>query len=462
MHWILEITDENQPAQVMELAPGEYRIGRATVSEVHLDDRSVSKLHATLHVSTDGVLTVRDEKSANGTRVDGKPVIEKRLAGRAEIQIAGFRLMLSPPDIVLGKPKKGFLPDARMIFIAVMVLFLSVVILTSHLQMKGTLKAFREKGSLSHGATLVTWLGEMNRYFLSGKHHDQLTLDPVASETGVLQAFIVGSTGRILKPLEYFGNYLEMADLDAILTSGTLTIRSQGPDETLMIYPIIGPSYPYGAAVIRFRTSDWGRDLPAPGSGQLMLFLISGGLISLVTGLWLYRQLLSPVRLLTADLDRALTENDTRLQTPPPTDDHLPLWEAVSRLLVRVAYQKKTESAIPAGSHRPAAPPLSAPECRLSTHPYPACRVATDSYLIKAWNPAFKERFSSEKELTADTHLIEVIQHPELVNMAFDLLQSENPKPAIAGTCKLSLYPSADDSGTSVVLSFQEIEDANR
>lgn len=55
------------------LRPGEYRVGRVPDCDVFLNDPTVSRFHATLSVASDSA-TVRDNRSRNGTFVDGKRI----------------------------------------------------------------------------------------------------------------------------------------------------------------------------------------------------------------------------------------------------------------------------------------------------------------------------------------------------------------------------------------------------
>lgn len=54
--------------------PGVVLVGRASSNDICLDSASVSKLHARLHESPDG-LAISDADSRNGTLLNGKPVV---------------------------------------------------------------------------------------------------------------------------------------------------------------------------------------------------------------------------------------------------------------------------------------------------------------------------------------------------------------------------------------------------
>lgn len=67
------------------LDPGvRLRIGRSDDCDVHIADRSVSRLHAEVVVGEDGLITLRDGGSVNGVELNGK-----RMAAKATRLIAG-------------------------------------------------------------------------------------------------------------------------------------------------------------------------------------------------------------------------------------------------------------------------------------------------------------------------------------------------------------------------------------
>ena len=53
---------------------GEVTIGRADTNTIQIHDRSLSRMHATLRIATDGSMTVEDMGSSNGTRVRETPL----------------------------------------------------------------------------------------------------------------------------------------------------------------------------------------------------------------------------------------------------------------------------------------------------------------------------------------------------------------------------------------------------
>ena len=91
------------------LGPGRYVVGRASESQVHLVDRSVSREHAILHL-TDDSFVVEDRGSRNGTFVNDQRLEGKREVGiHDRIRFGAIELTLLSPEASMpsgtGAPK---------------------------------------------------------------------------------------------------------------------------------------------------------------------------------------------------------------------------------------------------------------------------------------------------------------------------------------------------------------------
>jgi transcriptional regulator with PAS, ATPase and Fis domain len=84
-------------SEVFDLPARSATIGRSRECEVRIDDASVSRKHAVLHVSGDAV-TVEDLGSANGTKVDGTPVVPGttlRVRSGSLVEVGSVRVLVS-------------------------------------------------------------------------------------------------------------------------------------------------------------------------------------------------------------------------------------------------------------------------------------------------------------------------------------------------------------------------------
>lgn len=57
----------------IDLQPGKYLVGRAAGNDIRIEDASLSLTHAQL-VFDQGIITIKDLNSTNGTFVNGSPV----------------------------------------------------------------------------------------------------------------------------------------------------------------------------------------------------------------------------------------------------------------------------------------------------------------------------------------------------------------------------------------------------
>ncbi|WP_406508377.1 FtsK/SpoIIIE domain-containing protein [Streptomyces sp. NBC_00212] len=91
---------------------GRIGIGRATESDVPLDDPDVSRQHCEVTVGEDGRVSVADLNSTNGTRLDGREIGARpvRLAPGALLRVGESALRLSPggPE---AEPSLATVPD---------------------------------------------------------------------------------------------------------------------------------------------------------------------------------------------------------------------------------------------------------------------------------------------------------------------------------------------------------------
>lgn len=98
----------------LELPPGESTVGRDASADLRLDDPRVSRAHAALRLTPDG-LTVRDLGSTNGTLVNGERVTETELQPGDQLSFGGLTVQVvgDPPPV----PAAG--ADATQVFAAV-------------------------------------------------------------------------------------------------------------------------------------------------------------------------------------------------------------------------------------------------------------------------------------------------------------------------------------------------------
>jgi len=71
---IVRIEEGKEPGRVYEIRKESLSIGRSRESDIFLEDLAVSRLHASIINMGNGNYALRDEGSANGTKVNGQTV----------------------------------------------------------------------------------------------------------------------------------------------------------------------------------------------------------------------------------------------------------------------------------------------------------------------------------------------------------------------------------------------------
>lgn len=101
----------------IELAPGEFTIGRNDGNTLQLDDGVVSGQHACLTVVENEYmpevleLTIRDLGSTNGTYVNGEKVLAKRLKNQDVIRVGTNEFKVHDDAANTGTQTEYYIPD---------------------------------------------------------------------------------------------------------------------------------------------------------------------------------------------------------------------------------------------------------------------------------------------------------------------------------------------------------------
>ncbi len=105
---ILQITSGEHAGQTF-LMEGAMTVGRDTGTQIRINDRSISRKHATIE-QRDGNFYVIDLGSQNGTKLNGAPVTESMLPSSCKLQFGGveaeFNLVSAEPTPAAALPAK--------------------------------------------------------------------------------------------------------------------------------------------------------------------------------------------------------------------------------------------------------------------------------------------------------------------------------------------------------------------
>jgi pSer/pThr/pTyr-binding forkhead associated (FHA) protein len=70
----VRVEEGKEPGRVYDIRKDVLSIGRSRDSDIFLEDLAVSRLHASIQNMGNGNYTLKDEGSANGTKVNGQLV----------------------------------------------------------------------------------------------------------------------------------------------------------------------------------------------------------------------------------------------------------------------------------------------------------------------------------------------------------------------------------------------------
>jgi pSer/pThr/pTyr-binding forkhead associated (FHA) protein len=88
--------DDGEERLLLPLRPGTTHLGRSFAADVVLEDQSVSRRHAIVHQRASGT-RILDDRSANGTFVNGRRVTEAQLRD-GDVVVLG-RVVLTYRDV---------------------------------------------------------------------------------------------------------------------------------------------------------------------------------------------------------------------------------------------------------------------------------------------------------------------------------------------------------------------------
>lgn len=100
--WVIRILNGKQSGQALPLRDGKHIVGRSSQSDIQLDSPEVSKQHAELIVSQ-GMVSVRDLGSSNGTFVNGIQVRQQKLKAEDKVSFHDIILELveAPTSLIV-------------------------------------------------------------------------------------------------------------------------------------------------------------------------------------------------------------------------------------------------------------------------------------------------------------------------------------------------------------------------
>ena len=100
----LLVITEGIESPVLELRLGVNRVGRGPENHFRIDHRSVSKRHCELELG-DGVILLRDCRSARGTFVNGRRITRAKLRAGQTVRLGAVELLVESTEVKVAIPQ---------------------------------------------------------------------------------------------------------------------------------------------------------------------------------------------------------------------------------------------------------------------------------------------------------------------------------------------------------------------
>ncbi len=96
---VVRVEEGKEPGRIYEVRKESLSIGRSRESDIFLEDLAVSRLHASIVNAGNGSYALKDEGSANGTKVNGQLVSKYQTCPLQE----GDKIQLGQTVLVFAK-----------------------------------------------------------------------------------------------------------------------------------------------------------------------------------------------------------------------------------------------------------------------------------------------------------------------------------------------------------------------
>ena len=469
----LYISKNGISEKTIRLAEGSYTMGRSGDCDIVLSDPSVSKTHATIEIATDGAV-VEDAGSVNGIFDKNEKISRRTYPSGFELSIGPFILKGAGDTKGTGdasrrepKPSGGFLEvlsrvDLRLLLFISFGLIVVAAYLGIRMPVKQQVVSIRQQETANRRILLARYLSEINRYAVENNQIDNLRIDPVNMEDGVVYAYLVNTDGQVLAPVEDRGDFLDWPWFSAALKKGTIDIGVGKKNEQIVFYPLKVFNQIKAAAVVGYEN---GAAHPQAGEGEstgayalLFILIALGGLLAAL----ILKAFLKPLRNLEEEVRVALKNNQTQIEFRAPYREIEELVQLFNRMLERAP------APAPAAPHSPEVPASSPPVLDVNPTDYlkdferlggPGCVLDTRQSQIVGFNDAFKA-LCGNQQLTEGMHVLEVFQQPKMLKAVSDLIDSPDPAGVqVAETdppIQIQKRPAADDAG-NIILIFEEL-----
>lgn len=418
--------------KTIQLVTGEYTLGREKNCDIILDHKSVSKKHGTLTILSDRAI-INDTGSLNGIYYQRRKIENKSFSDDFKIEIGTFILKgYFKERAEKCQYTRSFIGNLVSSNIKI-VLFLSLIILmlatftTAYFTLNNQVKKFQRQELIKRAIILARYLSEMNKYFMEEAHYDLVKTDPVTNEEGVVYAFIVDNSGKIVAPVEDSGDFLDWAELPVAMREGRLKISEVKKNENIIFYPIKKLNKIIGAAIIGFNTAQMRKIVGTDIKENLYLYFVFLLLICVILWTILMRVIVKPLENLEEEVSIALKEGRKHLEFKSPYKEIDNLVRAFNRILVSIPRLKKGHAEETDLNNVDDKVEYDSDSflSKLDQTNIPWCIINKESHVIIKYNQYFKDIFK-ESNIKQGVHVVEAFDNSEIVTAISGLI--DNPE----------------------------------
>lgn len=371
--WMLRILSGQEAGKSIPLNPGQYKIGRDPNCQIPLMSSKVSKHHATLEVSHQGV-RLTDNNSTNGTFVNGIRIQSQMINSGDKIafhdvivdftqttsQALGFATAMpgnySPqaehsheeeqdsqaaaqvqvPQGLQGiiQVVKNYIDDVLMpgvyklaelmefkwllaSFVAAFIIFVTVF---SSIPLMNILKESIEMESRQRASTIARTLALINQSHVASGNNTSVSVQYALTEPGKIEAYVINSLdGSIIAPINQIGQNLDVEYVHEARKQSKESVK-QIDDETIVsVHPIdvynsqSGKSEAKAFAVVVYKMGK-----VAVNDKSILSLFIQTLFIAIILGgvlyFFLYKIIDYPIKNLNKQLDGALKESSDHVE----------------------------------------------------------------------------------------------------------------------------------------------------
>lgn len=374
--WMLRILSGQEAGKSIPLNPGQYKIGRDPNCQIPLMSSKVSKHHATLEVSAQGV-RLTDNNSTNGTFVNGIRISSQLINSGDKIafhdvivdftvtssQALGFATAMPDPytpnmnqnpeqeqseeqpedaaqvqvpqglqgliqvmknyidDVLMpGVYKLAELMEFKWLLASFVAAFIIFVTVFSSIPLMQILKESIESESRQRATTIARTLALINQAHVASGNNTSVSVQYALSEPGKIEAYVINSLdGSIIAPINQIGQSLDVEYVHEARKQSKDSVKQINDDTIVAVYPIdvynnqTGKSEAKAFAVVVYKMGK----VAVNNKSILSLFIQTLFIAILLGGVlffFLYKIIDHPIQHLNSQLDEALKESNDHLE----------------------------------------------------------------------------------------------------------------------------------------------------